>query len=191
MPEGLNPLDATPAVSRTAAINLHRAGVGILISACLYFIWTSGGDITMAQMLALGVIVLASLPALRWAKERRTWFPAFEISMLTCIAFYAVPLFKGSEELIAYGSSSQTQAALLVLIYLACSNFAFNTVRNRGRAASWAVTSLLPPSSMQWIPAGMVLNVIYIYVSVYREAIPSNLDGAGCQVKCNAGWVMD
>ncbi len=178
MPDALNPLDATPTVSSTAATNLHRAGMGVLIMTVLYLFWTTRGDITLAQILALGIIVLASLPVLRWAKERRTWFPAFEISMLTCIAFYAMPLFKGSEELLAYGSSSQTQAALLVLIYLACATFAFNTVRNRGRRARWATTSLLPASSMSWMPAGMILNAIYVYVSVYLQAFPANIDGS-------------
>lgn len=177
MPKALNPIDQSPSVSPTAAANLHRAGVIILIASILYFFWTTGGDISMAQLIAIGIMVLASLPILNWAKQKRTWFPAFEISMLTCVAFYAVPMFKSSEELINYGNSSQNQASLLVLIYLVCANLAFNAVRNRGRRAQWATTSLLPSNSVQWIPAGMVLNVLYIYASVYLNVFPSNLDG--------------
>ena len=177
MPDARNSIDRTDTVTQAAAANLHRAGVGILISSILYFFWTTGGDVTLAQLLALGSIVLASLPVLSWAKERRTWFPAFEISMLTCIAFYAVPLFRGSEELLAYRSSSQTQASLLVLIYLACANFAFNTTRSRGRRVGWATTSLLPSSATRWVPAGMILNVVYIYLSVYLQVFPANIDG--------------
>lgn len=177
MSNELTGLDASPAVSVVASRRLHRAGVGALVAALIYCLWSTGGAIDLAQGIALITIILASLPALRWAKERRTWFPAFEISMLTCIAFYAVPLFKGTDELLDYGTSSKTQASVIVLIYMACANFGFNTVRHPTRPARWATTSLLPSSSIRWIPIGMVLNVVYFYASNYLQAFPSNIDG--------------
>ncbi|MFI5357307.1 MAG: hypothetical protein ACHQ4G_08230, partial [Opitutales bacterium] len=177
MSDPLQDLEATPAVSPTASHRLFQAGIAVLVATLAYSYWSTGGDISLAQLMALGTIGLASLPALQWAKHRRTWFPAFEISLLSCIAFYAMPLFKGTDELAAYDASSRTQASLLVLIYTACANFGFAGVRRQGRPARWATETLLPASSFRWIPVGMFLIMLFAYVSVYFNVIPVDIEG--------------
>ena len=173
----LTELDNSPAPSAKASHRLYQAGMTSLVAALVYCYWSTGGDISLAQLIALGIIVLASLPALRWARTRRTWFPAFEISLLICIAFYAVPLFKSSGELAGIDATSRAQAALLVLIYAACANFGFALVRLRPRAPRWATESLLPQTAMRWIPFGMFLNVVFVYISIYINVIPFAIVG--------------
>jgi hypothetical protein len=177
MAQDLDDIDQTPTVSVVASQRLYRVGIAAIVATLIYFYWSTGGDIDSSQFIGLATIVIASLPSLRWARIRSTWFPAFEISMLTCIAFYAVPLFKGNEELISFSNSSKTQASLLVLIYVVCANIGFNSVRHRGRPPRWVTISLLPKSSISWIPVGMLLNVIYIYLSLYMDVMPPSVDG--------------
>lgn len=171
--------DAEPvaAVSHEASQHLYQAGVGSLIAALIYCYWTTGGDISLAQILSLGVIIFCSLPALLWAKNNRTWFPAFEISMLACVAFYAMPMFKGRNELADFSEASQNQAALVVLVYALAANFGYAQVRYVSPPPTWATTSLLPAGSLRWLPAGMVLNVAYAYLSIYTDLLPPSIDG--------------
>ncbi len=173
----MSSLDQTPAVSVVVSQRLYRAGLAVLSATLIYFYWSTGGDTDLSQFFAMGTITLASLPALKWAKNRSTWFPAFEISMLSYIAFYAVPLFKGQQELINFSDSNKSQASLLVLIYMVCANFGFNSVRRKGRVSPWAKVSLLPPRSIRWVPIGVFLNVVYAYISTYMDIIPPNLLG--------------
>ncbi|MCF7688812.1 MAG: hypothetical protein K9M98_02970 [Cephaloticoccus sp.] len=177
MSQSLANFDQTPAVSVIVSQRLHRAGLAALVSVLIYFYWSTGGTIDLSQFLALGTIILASLPALRWARTRCTWFPAFEISMLTYIAFYAVPLFKGQQELVNFGASDKNQASLLVLVYMISTNFGFNSISRVNRAPRWSVESLLPKSSIRWVPIGLFLNVTYAYISIYLDVIPPNLNG--------------
>ncbi len=178
MADDFNLAQGTPAVSEAASYRLYQAGTVLLIAALIYCFWSTGGNLDTAQFLALGTIVLASLPALRWAKNRRTWFPAFEISMLACIAFYAVPLFKGSEEMLAYTDATRTQASLIVLVYAIFANLGFAAVHRQARAPEWATQPLLPSGAIRWVPAGVFLNAVYAYLSIFNRAIPPAIDGS-------------
>lgn len=178
MSQDLTEIDQTTFVSAAASERLYKAGVATVIAMLAWCYWSTGGDVHLAQWVSLGIIVLASLPALRWAKTRRTWFPAFEISMLACIAFYAFPLFQGNETLAAYDDAEKVEAALLVLIYAACANIGFTFTRGRPRPPAWAADTLLPASAINWVPAGMALNVGYSYVSIYLRVLPPSLEGS-------------
>ncbi|HTJ78579.1 MAG TPA: hypothetical protein VL357_06245 [Rariglobus sp.] len=157
---------------------LFTGGVGALVVAIGYFVWAAGGAVDLPEIIGFSILILASLPILLWAKNRRTWFPAFEISMLACVAFYALPLLNRKDELLDYPPNVITQGAFLALIYVITANLGFFIVRNPVRASGWATSSLLPESSFRYLPVGVLLNTIYIYTSSFTTVIPYNLDGS-------------
>lgn len=165
-------------IDTKAAFRLYQGGILGLVGAIGYFIWSNGGDFSLSFILGLGVLYLATLPALQWAKHGRNWFPAFEITMLTCVAFYAIPLLAGHRELEVYDSESITEAAALILLYLAAANLGFNASRTAPRPPSWATSSLLPEKMMRYLPVGMMLNSAYLYFDIFTVIIPYNLAGS-------------
>ncbi|MFA6961792.1 MAG: hypothetical protein WC205_13645 [Opitutaceae bacterium] len=173
----LTDLDQPPSVSPETSHRLFQGGLAGLVGALVYCYVTTGGDIHVAQLLASAIIVFSAIPALNWARTKSTWFPAFEISMLACITFYAIPLFKSSDELASYAAASRSQSALVVLIYVACANFGFSSLRTRPRVPHWAVETLLPAKAIHWVPIGLLINVAYAYVSIFLKIIPGNIEG--------------
>ncbi|MEO0055696.1 MAG: hypothetical protein RLZZ50_1643 [Verrucomicrobiota bacterium] len=165
-------------IDAKAAFRLYKGGILGLAGAIAFFIWRNGGDLSLSFLLGLVVLYLAALPALQWAKHGRDWFPAFEITMLTCMAFYAIPLLGGHRELEAYDSDAITEAAGLIVLYLAAANLGFNASRTAPRAPAWATSSLLPDKMMRYLPLGMVFNSVYLYLEIFTSVIPYNIAGS-------------
>lgn len=165
-------------IDAQAAFRLYKGGVAALLGAVGLLVWRSGGDFSLSFMFGLGILYLATLPALQWAKYGRHWFPAFEITMLTCVAFYAIPLLGGHRELEAYDSDTITEAAGMIVLYLAAANLGFNASRGNPRPPSWATSSLLPEQMMRYLPLGMVLNSVYLYFDIFTTIIPFDLAGS-------------
>lgn len=176
IPQAPSPENTT--IDARAAQRLYQGGILALIGAVGYFVWSTGGDFSASFMLGLGILYLSTLPALQWAKHGRNWFPAFEITMLTCVAFYAIPLLGGHRELEAYDSDAITEAAGLIVLYLAAANLAFNASRSNPRPPPWATSSLLPEKMMRYLPLGMALNSVYLYFDIFTQLIPYNLAGS-------------
>lgn len=170
--------DENTTIDANAALRLYKGGIVALIGAVGFLVWGNGGDFSTSFILGLGILYLATLPALQWAKHGRPWFPAFEITMLTCVAFYAIPLLGGHRELEAYDSDTITEAAGLLVLYLAAANLGFNASRGNPRAPSWATSSLLPEQMMRYLPLGMVLNSIYLYFEIFTGVISYNIAGS-------------
>ena len=63
-----------------AATRLYQAALGAVMAATAYFLWRSGGDLSLPFVLGLAIFYLSAAPALLWAKNRSSWFPAFEIT---------------------------------------------------------------------------------------------------------------
>lgn len=172
-----NALDGSmPPVDFAASQRMHKFGCLALMAGIAWAFYA--GDMNLQTLLGIGIFVLSSLPALAWASKRHTWFPAFEISMLTCIPFYAVPLFKNSAELAVYDNSIQVKASLLVLLYTVFANLGFAGVRHAGHSPSWATETLLPQSALRWIPFGIFMNVVYAYISSFQHIIPTDIEGS-------------
>ncbi len=171
-------LDApTPEVDFEASQRLHKLGCLALVAAVVWSFYVNSGDFALRTVLGIGIIILSSLPALAWASKRHAWFPAFEISMLTCIPFYAVPLLSSHAELSPYPEAIVNEAAFLVLLYIVAANAGFLMLRNPAQAPPWALSSLVPQEALRYIPVGVVLNTIYIYVSSMENIIPTAYDG--------------
>lgn len=171
-------VDENPIPDAASALRLYQFGIGALVAATGFFLWRAGGEIGLPFALGISVLYLSALPALLWAKHRRAWFPAFEITLLTCIAFYAIPLLNSHRELDIYPPATIAQAAGLVISYLVAANLAFFAQRNPVRAPRWSSESLLPENMLRYLPLGMVLNTVYLYVDVFTTVIPYNLSGS-------------
>jgi len=167
-----------PAPDPAASRRLYQFGCASLVATVLWFLYKTGGDVGLDTLLGLGILILASLPALQWAGKRRTWFPAFEIGMLTCIAFYAIPLLSRHVELEPYPPTVINEAAFLVLLYLAAANLGFALLRNPVKAPRWATSSLVPEQAYRHIPVGLFLNTVYLYITTFTDVIPADLIGS-------------
>lgn len=171
------PPEPVNAPSGADSLRLYNAGLGGLVLIAAWFIFKSGGDLTLRTLFGLATLILASVPALRWAKLRRTWFPVFEIACLIYIAFYAIPLLAGHSELTPYPDEVVAESGLLIVLFLGMANIGFETLRHPARPPRWAVSSLLPEEFTRYIPLGQTLNSAYIYVFTFTDLIPSNVSG--------------
>ncbi|MCC6415184.1 MAG: hypothetical protein IT582_04670 [Opitutaceae bacterium] len=167
----------TPPPDKAASWRLYQFGRGSLILLAVFFIWSNGFVIDTLMLLGLGILILASLPVLNWAKHRRTWFPAFEVAMLTCIPFYALPLLSRENEVRSYPEESVILSGIAVLIYLVCAHAGFAFVRHPKKPARWTVTSLIPVQSYRFVPIGLLLNTVYLYIITFTDLIPGEFSG--------------
>ncbi len=169
--------DYSPPPSQNASLRLYQAGLSLLLLAIGWFVLRSGGEINIGTVLGLIILVAASFPILQWAKLRRRWFPAFEISCLTCVAFYSIPLLTGHEELRAYPTAVVNESASLVIAYLCAALIGFNLQKQPVRASAWATASLLPQTVYRYVPFGLALNTLHLYLEGYSNLLPANLEG--------------
>ena len=167
------PRPPNPATSR----RLFQSGVGCLVATSAGFIWKASGDIGFTLVLGLGILIVACIPLLQWAKNRRTWFPAFEIFCLTCVAFYAIPLLTSHEELQLYSDSVIQTSAGLVFAYLVAACIGFNLQRNPAKPPFWASVSLVPRSFYKYIPLGLALNTLHLCIEAFTTLTPANFEG--------------
>lgn len=167
----------TPPPDKVASQRLFQFGRAALVLAAVGFIWDAGGKIDGLTLTGLGILALASLPVLNWARHRRTWFPAFEVAMLTCIPFYAIPLLSHQSETRSYPPDVLFTSSAAVLIYLLAANAGFAFVRIPPKPARWAVTSLIPQHSYRYVSIGLLLNTIYLYVITFTKLVPAEFAG--------------
>ncbi len=160
-----------------ASHRLFQFGCGTLAAAAAWCLYRTGGDIGIDTLLGLAILVLSSLPALLWARNRRTWFPAFEIACLTCITFYALPLLTARRGQVVFRPEVITESALLVVFYLAAANIAFLVGREHQRSPHWLTASLLPKGSYRIIPVSLGLNTLYIALTSFTNVIPFDFLG--------------
>ncbi len=172
-----SPEDVVIAPSEAASQRLFTGGCLALAALCFYLVYRAGGEVTVDTLYGLLIIVLSALPALRWAQKRRLWFPAFEIGMLTCIAFYAVPLLASHSELAGYSDAVVSEASFYVVTYLAMANLGFSWAARRIEAPLWARESMLPSKALRYVPAGLALNTLYLVVQNFTTLIPGETQG--------------
>jgi hypothetical protein len=166
-----------PVYSRLAARRLYRFSLAALVCVAAYFVYNSGGELTDTTLVGLLILGLASAPALGWALYQRPWFPVFEITCLTYVAFYAIPLLSNYNELIAYPESVNTQAGLLVVSFLAMANLGFAIMGKPASPPVWAAASLLPEGTNRYIPLGQTINTVYVYFYTFTTFIPHEFEG--------------
>lgn len=170
--------DAEPSVDPAASRRLFILGCVALAVAVLAF-WLVSPLTDILQLLAgVSILVLGCLPGLLWARHNRPWFPCFEISTLTCVVFYAIPLLNRHEDLNVYADSTLEISGWLVVAYLGAAVVVFNSVRNPREAPYWAAQKLLPDDMLRYVPAGLLINTAYIALDRFTTIIPYDIAGS-------------
>jgi len=162
---------ASPAASR----RLYYWGIMALIATCIWFINENGWEVDSYTIFGIAILTLASRPALIWAKDNRTWFPAFEIAILTCIPFYSIPLLSHHPELRYYPEGVITQSSIFVILYIIVSSISFSLPKRHVKANRIFSDSLLPIKSYHLIPWGIALTNIQTLIDKFTHIIPSEL----------------
>lgn len=170
-------LDRIPETDHAASQRLFQLGCGGLIVLVGLFLVRSGGDADAKTLTGLAILVLSFVPALQWARLGRGWFPAFELFCMSAAAFYAFPLLIVHPELKTYPEGVVTESGLLVAAYLISAIFGFSVSQRSPRAPHWATASLLPEFAYRYVPAGVILNTIYIFIDSHTNLIPFDMAG--------------
>ncbi|MBC8010670.1 MAG: O-antigen polysaccharide polymerase Wzy [Burkholderiales bacterium] len=157
---------------------LFQAGIIALGLTSVWFLFRSAGELSLQTLFGLAVLILAALPALRWARLQRRWFPVFEIACLIYVAFYALPLLSDHSELDIYPDAVVGEAGLLVTLYLGMAVLAFEFTSRPARSPAWLHTSLLPTTFAGYVPVGQSLNTVYLYIITFTQLIPFELAGS-------------
>ncbi|MBC8039408.1 MAG: hypothetical protein H7Y06_02605 [Opitutaceae bacterium] len=168
--------DETP-VDPVSSYRLFKLGCAAVLAGSALAWWRSSAEDPLQLYIGLAILILGCLPGLQWARHGRPWFPCFEISMLTCVVFYAVPLLTQSDGIKNYSNSVTETSGLMVITYLASAVLAFNAVRTPRTAPYWASTKLLPDEIGRFLPAGLFINTTYILLNRFTDLIPYNFLG--------------
>jgi len=161
-------LMANPAASR----RLYQWGLAALVATCIWFISENRWEIDLQTLLGIAIMALASRPALSWANRNQRWFPTFEIAMLTCVPFYAIPLLSHHPELRYYPENIITQASSLVILYIVSASISFSLPKRPPKAHRLFTISLIPNISYHLIPWGIFLTNIHTAISTFTNIIP-------------------
>ena len=154
---------------------LYRIGVIALVGGMV--LATHRSKLDDVVLIAVGniVMLLAALPALRWARTGALHFPTFEIFMLTAIPFYALSLLAGHPEVLTFPPEATYQAAIALLVFQGCALAAFFKVRARPAKSPMLTTTLLPEAAVQYAQLGLWLYTGYLYVNAFTDWIPHEL----------------
>lgn len=167
----------TASTRRTRERSRRLAAFGIL-AACLvagYQVQASELDDPVLLALGVGMIALAALPAILWARNGEKRLPAFEVMMLTGIPFYAFPLFGQGAALAPFPPAVLIRACMVVVAFQTATLLVYFAVRGSpGRSAIWR-ESLLPDRYVQHTRVGLFLTTSYQAIFQYTDLVPSDL----------------
>ncbi len=171
------PAPAAAGRQSLASRRLHGFGCFALAAFVGWQLYRSQLEDPLLLALGCAMIVLAALPALRWARLAEKHLPAFEVLCLTVIPFYALPLFRqhGAERL--FDPEILLHAALGVLLFLATANVAHRYTRFRPITHPLWQAPLLRPGRSQLPLLGIYLNVVFLYTLNYTDLIPWEFAG--------------
>jgi len=171
-------IDNETEIDTISSRRLYNLGCAGVLIASAFLAWRSPLEDPVLLSIGVVILVLGFLPGLLWARYSRPWFPCFEISLLTCVVFYAMPLLTLADGLKIYSNSVLQTSGLLVIGYMVTAIVAFNAVRNPRKAPYWAVSKLLPDSIHRYLPAGLLINTLYIYLDRFTTLIPFEFQGS-------------
>lgn len=171
------PADHSGEIDPRSSHRLYQVSLGALIAACAFLAWKSPIEDLVLRGIGIAILILATWPAISWAKHGRTWFPAFEIFMLTNVNFYAIPLLTSEKAIQPFITSTVWEAALTVMLYLLAAIITFTRVRGSATHGNKYRESMLPDKLLHLIPLGLVLSTIYLYVSRFTDLISYDLQG--------------
>ncbi|MGB7546539.1 MAG: hypothetical protein WBM14_02210 [Terracidiphilus sp.] len=156
---------------------LYQVSLLGLIVGCVWLYLHSPLKDPLLIGTGLAIVVLGAWPMLEWARRLRPWFPVFEISMLTTISFYALPLLEGHPEVLAFPEAVTWQAATGVLVFQAAALAGFNVNRWRPVARSWLTEPLLADRLLRHAQAGLWVNTLYLVLANFTDWLGGGFEG--------------
>ncbi|HUR56847.1 MAG TPA: hypothetical protein VM029_04000, partial [Opitutaceae bacterium] len=168
-------LSPTLPSNQRASHQLFRIGLIALVGGTVLLCHRSPLQDGTLVVMGAAAIVLAAFPALEWARKAKTYFPIFEMFMLTSIPFYAMPLLAGHSATIQFSEDATLQAATSLLLFQVVATVIFLGVRGRPSRNRALTGVLLPEKAVRYAIAGMWLNTIHIYLSGFTTIIPYDL----------------
>jgi hypothetical protein len=155
---------------------LYLTGLGLLIVAVLYLIYTANVDDFLHMCLGILIFVLAVVPCLIWARSGGGRFPVFETILVLCANAYAIPLLNAREQLAAYPTEVITKAGLAVVIYQISAILIYiGTKGVPGRSRFWR-ESIITRDIERLIVYGLISSTIYFWANTFTTWIPLELE---------------
>lgn len=150
------------------------AGVALAATG-IFRVYTTALEDPVLIGAGVAMLVLAALPALRWAQRNDRQLPAFEVLMLTAIPFYAFPLLDQKPAVALFSAEVMQRAATAVIAFQAAALLAHAITRgDAGRSPLWR-ESLLPDAYLSHARAGLALATAYQYLAQYTDIIPGEI----------------
>lgn len=169
---------ATPTSPSTRRLVL--IGYAVLAAFTLWFWTNSRWESTLLNVAEIGMLLLGTVPILRWLARGDVAYPLAEVILLTTVPFYALPLITDHEKIRDYPVSTVLEAALIVLAFQVCclagSALASRTFRRRLRAAWWS-GEIVAEKSLHVTAYTNILATLWLVISSISENIPHELSG--------------
>jgi hypothetical protein len=176
-------LDAYKATLRRAAapsVNghwLYFTGIVIVALGCLYFGFTASVQDPLHLYEGLLILVLATWPALRWAKQAGNHFPLFEVVMLTTANTYAMPILSSHEQLRMYDINTISLSGEAVILYQLLAIASHSLLRGRPGRSAFFTHEVIARELNRYIGYALVLTTVYTFVATFMDVIPNDLVG--------------
>jgi hypothetical protein len=164
-----------PSPHAERARRMSLAVVTALVVTELYFFYNAAVRTPVHLQLGMLIILLAFLPAWRWAKKGRATLPVFEVLIFSTANTYAFPLLSGHEALLRYPVEDVTATALQVLLFQATAIVVHAILPARaGRGRFWR-EEVIGGTLSRWLEHGMTASTAYVIVSTFTDWIPSGI----------------
>lgn len=158
--------------------NTDLGGIGLLVSQkklqtafwtaaagyLAFFYFTARPPSFEALLAALGMVVVAFVPAFLWCTGRAKGLPILPIFALTFIPAYALPVQTSSRVLKAYSAEQQAEGLLIAALYLGLITLIWHQVSNRTTQPRRFTYAIDPKRSTPWL---LGLMLLYLWLSVF------------------------
>jgi len=151
---------------------LYIGGIFSIILVTFWFLNEGNWEPDGKTLWGITIMLFASYPALKWAKNSERWIPIFEVAMLIAIPQYAVPLLSHQNETRFYPDFIITKSAALITFYIFISIVGFSLSRRPPRAKRLLLTSLVPDRFYQLSHLGIFISNIYSFTSEFLITPP-------------------
>ena len=162
--------------SRNARLLLVFSAAAIA-AVCLYYGITAYARNPLHVYEGLLILILATLPALKWAKDGGRHLPLFEVLMLTTANTYALPILTGQPQLRLFSSDTLTSAAFAVIVYQLVAIGTYWFVRGAAGRSAFFTREVISHNVNRTIGYGLCIATIYTMIATFSDTIPGELVG--------------
>ncbi len=167
----------TPMEARRRSRQLFSTGVAVVIAAVGYYSYSAKVTDPLHLYLGLIILILATVPALMWAKRSQFGLPIFEVYMLTGINTYAIPILSGHQQVERYDDGIVTAAAITIVLFQLTAIAVFFSLRVRPRRTRLWKREIISRDVSRVLGYGMVVTTAYTAIIQFTDWIPHDLEG--------------